>query len=177
MTKVAAIAACMVLATPALAQSMAEKTGVNSALGVAPTTQDFIREAAISDMFEIQSGQLAKDKGDDSTKKFAEEMVTDHQKTSDELKSLVQDGKVQADIPTALDDSHQSMLDKLKNDSSGDFTKDYRDDQVSAHKDAVSLFHRYAKKGDNADLKHWAKETLPVLKHHLQEAKELDNES
>jgi putative membrane protein len=28
--------------------------------------------------------------------------------------------------------------------------------QVSAHKDAVSLFERYAKGGDNADLKDWA---------------------
>ena len=43
----------------AQAQSVGEKTGVNSALGVTPTTQDFVTEAAASDMFEIQSSQLA----------------------------------------------------------------------------------------------------------------------
>ena len=47
-------AACVLLAGPALAQSLGEKTGVNSALGVAPATADFVKEVAISDMFEIE---------------------------------------------------------------------------------------------------------------------------
>jgi hypothetical protein len=51
--------ALVLLATPVLAQSVAEKTGVNSALGISPTTADFVKEAAISDMVEIQSSQLA----------------------------------------------------------------------------------------------------------------------
>jgi putative membrane protein len=46
--------------------------------------------------------------------------------------------------------------------------------QVSAHKDAVSLFERYAKGGDNPKLKDWAGNTLPALQHHLQMAQELD---
>src|ERR1700760_4901602 len=43
----------LMLASPVLAQSAAEKTGVNSVLGMAPKTQDFVAEAATSDMFEI----------------------------------------------------------------------------------------------------------------------------
>jgi putative membrane protein len=39
--------------------------------------------------------------------------------------------------------------------------------QVSAHKDAVSLFERYSNGGDNAELKAWAGKTLPALRHHL----------
>ncbi len=50
-------AACVLLAGPALAQSLGEKTGVNSALGVAPTTADFVKEVAVSDMFEIEIEQ------------------------------------------------------------------------------------------------------------------------
>jgi putative membrane protein len=46
--------------------------------------------------------------------------------------------------------------------------------QVSAHKDAVSLFERDAKGGDNPKLKDWAGNTLPALQHHLQMAQELD---
>jgi putative membrane protein len=53
---------CLLLAGPALAQSVGEKTGVNSTLGISPTTADFVKEVAISDMFEIQSNTLAKDK-------------------------------------------------------------------------------------------------------------------
>ena len=42
------------LSTVAFAQSAAEKTGVNSTLGIAPKTEDFIKEAAMSDMLEIE---------------------------------------------------------------------------------------------------------------------------
>jgi hypothetical protein len=42
--------------------------------------------------------------------------------------------------------------------------------QVSAHKDAVSLFERYAKGGEDPKLKDWAGKTLPALKHHLEMA-------
>jgi putative membrane protein len=46
--------------------------------------------------------------------------------------------------------------------------------QVSAHKDAVSLFERYSKSGDNPKLKDWAGKTLPTLRHHLEMAQALD---
>jgi putative membrane protein len=164
---------CLVLAGPALAQSVGEKTGVNSTLGIAPTTADFVKEVAISDMFEIQSSTLAQDKGNAPEKSFASQMVTDHTKTSTELKGLVSSGKVKADVPAALDSSHQSKLDKLKGESGKDFSSDFDSDQVGAHKDAVSLFQRYAKGGDNPDLKDWAGKTLPALQHHLEMAQDL----
>src|SRR3954471_19056711 len=115
---------CVLLASPVLAQSMGEKTGVNSALGVAPTTADFVQEVAISDMFEIESNKLGEQKGNAQEKTFAQQMVTDHTKTSSELKGLVSGGKVQATLPTALDSSHQSKLDKLKSANSKDFSSD-----------------------------------------------------
>jgi putative membrane protein len=166
--------ACLLLAGPALAQSAGEKTGVNSALGISPTTTDFVKEVAISDMFEIASNKLGQEKGNAAEKSFASQMVTDHTKTSTELKELVSSGKVKAELPTALDSSHQSKLDKLKGESGKDFSSDFDSMQVSAHKDAVSLFERYAKGGDNPELKNWAGKTLPVLKHHLEMAQNLN---
>lgn len=165
--------ACVLLAGPALAQSVGEKTGVNSTLGISPTTPDFVKQIAISDMFEIQSNQLGQEKGNAAEKKFASQMVADHSKTSAELKSMVSSGKVKAELPTALDSSHQSKLDKLKDKSGKDFSSDFDSMQVDAHKDAVSLFERYAKGGDNSDLKQWAGKTLPALKHHLEMAQSL----
>src|ERR1700753_2744186 len=105
---------CVLVAGPALAQSVGEKTGVDSVLGISPSTPDFVKEVASSDMFEIQSSKLAQDKGNAAEKSCAGQMITDHTKTSTELKQLVSSGKVQADVPTALDSSHQSKLDKLK---------------------------------------------------------------
>jgi putative membrane protein len=168
---------CVLFAAPALAQSVGEKTGVNSTLGIAPTTADFVKEAAISDMFEIDSSKLAQDKGNAPEKSFASQMITDHTKTTTELKGLVSSGKVKADLPSALDSSHQSKLDKLRGESGKDFSSDYDSDQLSGHKDAVSLFERYAKGGDNADLKDWAGKTLPTLRHHLEMAESLKKKS
>jgi putative membrane protein len=128
-------------------------------------------------MFEIQSNNLGQEKGTSADKTFAAQMVTDHTKTSTELKGLVSSGKVQADVPTALDSSHQSKLDKLKGLSGSDFVSSYRTMQVDAHKDAVDLFERYAKGGDNAELKNWAGKTLPALKHHLEMAQGLEKQA
>ena len=100
-------------------------------------------------------------------------MVTDHTKTSTQLKEAVSSDP-KTPIPDALDSSHQSKLDKLKGLTGEDFAKQYHDDQVTAHKNAVSLFERYAKGGDSASLKSWAAKTLPDLQHHLDLAKSLD---
>jgi putative membrane protein len=126
-------------------------------------------------MFEIQSSELAKSKSQDANiKSFAEKMVTDHTKTSEELKGLVSGGKVKAEIPAAMDDSHKSKLEKLKGLNGKDFDEQYADDQQAAHKDAVSLFERYSKGGDNADLKAFAGKHLPHLQEHLKMAQDLD---
>ncbi len=60
---VMAIAAAGLLTSTALAQSVGEKTGVNSVLGVAPKTADFIKEATTSDILEIEAAKVAQQKG------------------------------------------------------------------------------------------------------------------
>ena len=170
----AATALAIMLAGPALAQSATEKTGVNSLVGIAPKTEDFVLEAATSDMFEIESSKLALERSDVQTKTFAQQMLSDHQKTTAEMKQLIDGGKVKVALPTSMTSTQQEMLDKLKNLQGADFTEQYHSDQVSAHKDAVDLFKRYGEEGENADLKAWAAKTRPALEHHLMMAQDLD---
>ncbi|MEJ0093425.1 MAG: DUF4142 domain-containing protein [Methylocella sp.] len=173
--KRAIILGAMVLCIPAavVAQSAAEKMGVNSVLGVSPSTPDFVKEVAISDMFEIKSSELAKARADGAAATFAGRMISDHEKTSSELKGLVASGAVKADIPSSLDKAHQDKLDRLGASSGANFAEAYDDDQINAHKSAVDLFERYAKGGDNEALKEWASKTLPTLKSHLEMAEAL----
>jgi len=124
-------------------------------------------------MFEIQSSQIAQERGNATEKTFAATMIKDHQKTSEELKSMVSSGDLKAELPTALDSSHQGKIDKLKSLKGADFSSRYDSDQVTGHKDAVSLFERYSKNGDNPKLKDWAGKTLPALRHHLEMAQNL----
>jgi putative membrane protein len=165
---------CILIAGPALAQSVGEKTGLNSVLGISPTTADFIMEAANSDMLEIAAAKLALEMGNAEEKKFAEQMMADHGKTSSDLKALVSSGAVKADVPTALDSSSQKKLDKLRDTRRQAFASEYDPMQVSAHKEAVSLFERYSKSGDNPMLKDWSSKTLPTLQHHLDMAEAMN---
>jgi putative membrane protein len=174
-TALALAGLAVMLASPVFAQSAAEKTGVNSVMGVAPKTEDFVTEAASSDMFEIESSKLAVERSSDAaTKTFAQQMITDHTKTSEELKALVSGGKVKATISAAMSSSQQSMLDELKKLNGDDFTKQYHSDQEDVHEDAVDLFKRYGDEGENADLKAWAAKTRPALEHHLMMANDMN---
>ncbi|WP_312408184.1 DUF4142 domain-containing protein [Rhizobium sp.] len=167
-------ASLVLCAGGAFAQSAAESTGVNSALGVAPKTEDFIMEASASDVFEIESSKLALQKGNDATKAFAQQMVTDHEKTTAELKTLLASGKVQGNPVATLTEDFKEEVDELAKLDGDEFSEEYIDDQVEAHEDAVDLFKRYAEEGENAELKSWAAKTLPALQHHYQMAQDLD---
>ena len=176
MKKIALATVMFMSATAALAQSATEATGVNSALGVAPKTEDFVMQASATDLYEIESSKLAVQKGDETTKAFAQQMITDHEKTSTELKALLAGGKVQGTPVTALTDDHKGEIDDLAKLEGAEFTEEYIDDQVDAHEDAVDLFKRYAEEGENADLKAWAAKTLPALEHHYKMAQDLDKD-
>jgi putative membrane protein len=174
MRKMNVLAAALLIvgvADSAAAQSIGEKSGANALIGRAPSTEDFVRTAAISGMFEIESSRLAQQKADQGSKTFAAKMIADHSKAAAELKPLAAKAKVE--IPKTIDTSHQQKLDKLKGLSGDDFDNEYDSMQVQAHEDAVSLFERYAKGGDNAGLKAFAAKTLPHLQQHLKMARDL----
>ena len=159
---------CVLLAGPALAQSVGEKTGVNSPLGIAPTTADFVKEVAISDMFEIESSKLAQDKGNAAEKSFASMMVTDHTAANNELASLAATKGVQ--LPPQNPDL---VTDWSKKTDDVDAT--YVKKMVSDHEEAVKLFEK-ASKSTDADIAAFAQKTLPTLQHHLAMAQDLKNQ-
>ncbi len=115
----------------------------------------------MSDILEIEAAKVAQQKGNPTEKKFAEQMITDHTKMSRELKQLV-NGEMKSALPTGLDDSSEKKLDRPRNAKPDDFASEYDPARVSAHKDAVSLFERYSKGGDDPKLKDWAGKTLPA---------------
>lgn len=174
MKKLALVAAVVLIAAAASAQSTTEKTGVNSLLGVAPSTEDFVKKAATSDLFEIAASKLAAERADPATKAFAEQMVRDHERTSSELKQMVENKTVNVVLPAEMTESQKETLAELQGLKGTDFNDRYHSDQVKAHADAVDLFQRYGEKGEQTTLKSWAANTLPTLRHHLDMAKELN---
>jgi putative membrane protein len=166
--------ALLALVSSASAQSAGEKTGVNSTLGIAPKTEDFVKEAAMSDMTEIAASKIGQERGNADEKAFSAQMVKDHTKTSTQLKALLTSAKISAPLPNGLDSSNEGKVAKLRDAKPESFSSEFDSMQVSAHKDAVSLFERYAKGGENPKLKEWANKTLPALRHHLEMAQNLE---
>ena len=141
------------------------------------STKDFVNKVTVSDMFEVQSGKLASDKAkNEDVKDFGQKMVDDHSKTTEDLMQLIKDEKIDVRVPTTLDEKDQAELDKLKNASGAKFDRIYVPMQVKAHDKAVNLFEDYSKSGDNKGLKEWASDTLPTLKEHLADARDLDKQ-
>lgn len=174
MKKLTVTLALFMISSGAFAQSTAETTGVNSTLGIPPKTEDFVMEVSMSDIFEIESSKLALQKGGAATKAFAQQMIDAHEKTTSELKALIDSGKVTAPMATGMSDAQKKSFDELKDLSGKEFDDAYQDDQEDAHEDALDIFKRYGSEGDNGDLKAWATKTVPALEHHLKMAEALD---
>jgi len=145
-----------------------------TALAQNVSTTEFINKVAQSDMLEIAASEFIAPNADADTKPFAEMMIKDHKATSNELKELVQSRKVPGELPSRLDAEHQKKLDDLKKLSGRDLDRQYDQMQLQAHQEAVDLFTRYSRSGDNDELKAWASKTLPRLREHLAMAQRLD---
>jgi putative membrane protein len=147
----------------------AANTVANTVGNVTHTTgspEDFMKDAAIGGMTEVELGKLAAQKARNAdVKKFAQMMVTDHSKANDELKSLAQ--KKNITLPSALDSDHQADVDELKSEAPDDFDKEYVEMMVDDHEKDVAEFERQSQNSPDADVKAFAAKTLPVLKKHL----------
>lgn len=130
----------------------------------ATDAQDFVAQAASGGMFEVQSSELALDRSKDAgLRGFAERMVGDHGPANEKLAAIAaQEG---IEVPAEPAAKHRQMLAELQ--EAQDFDLQYVTMQVGAHEEAVALFEDYSENGDNAALKSFATETLPVLKTHL----------
>jgi putative membrane protein len=137
-------------------------------------TGAFVENAARSDMYEIQAGQLAQQKAKSAdVKAFGKMMATQHTALTNQMKPLV----IKAGLtpPADLDQRRKGFLDNLKAASAQDFDKTYVDQQVAAHEEALTLMQGYAQNGDNADLKAAAAKTAPKVQAHLDSARALQS--
>jgi putative membrane protein len=147
--------------------------GATSAATVGQVSTDaFVTNAAISDMYEIQAGQIAQKKGQSAgVKDFGKMMVTDHTAMSNQMKPLVTAAGKTA--PTGLDERRKGLIDNLNAASPADFDKAYLSQQEAAHSEALTLMQGYADNGDDAGLKGAAAKAVPKVQAHLDKVREL----
>lgn len=141
------------------------ESGVPAAAAVVDTA-DYLARAAAGDRFEIDSSKAILEKtGNADVKAFANMMIADHQKSSDELKAAAR--KAGLDVPPAsLDPDQQGQIDAIRKTSGADADRVYLNAQRTAHAMALSLHTDYAANGTVPDLKATAGRIATVVQQH-----------
>ena len=146
-----------------------------SSTGTVPDTakdKDFIKDAAMGGLAEVQMGNLAVQKATNpDVKNFGQQMVTDHSKANSDFASVV--GPKGVVPPTVLDKKHQDVMDELSKKSGADFDKAYMKEMVKDHDMDVPKFEKESKSGEDPDVKAFAARTLPTLQGHQKMAKDV----
>jgi putative membrane protein len=94
--------------------------------------RDFVNDVAIANMAEIELGKMAAEKGMNAeVKKFGQMMVDDHSKAGDSLKTVATRHNIP--MPTALDDEHRDLRDRLSKLQGADFDREYMQAMVDGH--------------------------------------------
>lgn len=137
--------------------------------GADPTT--FVTKAAQGGMTEVALSKAAATKSSDpGVKKFAEQMVQDHEKANEELSTIAK--KKGLDVPASMDAEHQAIVQKINAKSNRDFDQAYGKQMALDHAKTVALFQG-ATQSTDPDLAAFAKKTLPTLQEHKQMAGKL----
>jgi putative membrane protein len=136
----------------------------------------FVTKAAAGGMAEVENARLALERAQSSEiKQHAQQMIDDHSKANEELKGIASDKNLA--VPAQLDAAHKKAHEKLQDLSGAAFDKEYANQEVKDHQDAVALFKQQSRSGSDAELKQFASTTLPKLEHHLQEARKLESKT
>lgn len=126
----------------------------------------FAMKAAQGGMAEVQLGKLAAEKGSSAdVKAFGQQMVDDHSKANDQLKTVASQENMT--LPNSLDSKDQALYTKLQGLSGAQFDRTYVKAMVKDHQEDVKEFQKEADKGKDSGIKNFASQTLPVLQQHL----------
>ena len=141
----------------------------------ATTAGGFVTRAALSDLYEVQSSRLALERSQTpAVRAFAQRMIDEHTRMSNELGAAIAQAGLNANPPTVLDAERTELLRELREASPGDFDDRYIDQQTESHENTLNLFRDFSGNGDNDLLKQLATRGAPMIENHLQTVRALD---
>ena len=161
--------------------------------------KDFVGKQLADGTAEVELGRMAAQKATNpEVKRFAQMMVDDHTKAGAELQQIASKYNISATQPS--DDKHNDVMDRLSKLRGPQFDKEYMKAMVDGHENAVDALESRVdstaslkdkvtdpskadkqvvpEKSDNvvaASVNDWAANALPVVRHHLDEAKAIND--
>ena len=135
---------------------------------------DFVGDMIQDGRAEVMLGKLAQQKAQNArVKQFAAMMVKDHTRAGAELKSVAGNANIDlADAETEAED-HAEVRNRLAKLAGAEFDREYMKAMVDDHEKAVDEVEDKAENASSDHVKQWAAKTLPALKKHLEEARQI----
>jgi putative membrane protein len=171
------IVACSLTAAVAMSQET-ERTRTADATSMQRSklsSAEFVKKAGEGGLAEVAAGKLGSQKATSpEVKAFAQKMVTDHGKANKELMAAAKAKNLEVPAEPGL--MHKGMAEKLEHQKAdADWDHDFMQQMVRDHEKTVELFEQASTDtGVDAELRSWAKMTLPTLQSHLKDAKALE---
>jgi putative membrane protein len=150
-----------------------DNKNTNTKTSLGKVDDNFVQNAAISNRAEIELGQLAASKGNDSlVKMFGQMMVTDHTTAQTELQTISGNYN-DIDWPQNLDTAHQHLRTQLDSLSGYSFDSAYINSQVGDHTKTLLLFRTVLDSGKEQRVRDYATKYSPKIQNHLRMADSL----
>ncbi|MFN2645897.1 MAG: DUF4142 domain-containing protein [Burkholderiales bacterium] len=134
--------------------------------------QAAMKQLASANIAEIEAGKMAASKAQSpEVKKFAEQMVQDHSKMLEDLKSLAKSKSVAMPDNAPMKDMAQAKL--LERKSGAEFDKDYMEHMVKDHEKNAKDSENIAAKAKDPQFKSAVQQANSKIREHLQMAQRI----
>ncbi len=139
--------------------------------GMPRDAMGYVTMAGASDLFEIQSSQIALQRSqNDGVRRMAQMLITDHTRTTEATMAAARAAGM-TPPPPMLDAQKQAMIAELQSATS--FDQAWLTQQVMAHQQALALHTHYQRHGDRPQLRRTAGAAGPVVRAHLVQAQRM----
>jgi putative membrane protein len=129
--------------------------------------RSFIEKAARAGLDEVEISKVAADRtSNPAVRSYAQKIIAEHEVVHDDLATIATARGV--NLP-----AKDNVAEKWRKRDAKDFDREYIDHMVSAHDDAVKLFEKHAREGDDVEVMAFARKHLAKLQKHLHEATDL----
>lgn len=143
---------------------------------IPPSPQNFVLAASQSDQYEILAAHVAEAQGQDPrVRAFAQQMVRDHTRLSDDLRQAAQASGLQPPS-SGLSSDQAALLGSLQSLRGAEFDRTYARQQGLAHAQAEAVEGSFAGAGADPNLRKAAQSALPTIQDHLKMARQLQIE-
>ncbi|MDS0857730.1 DUF4142 domain-containing protein [Burkholderia pseudomultivorans] len=133
---------------------------------------EFVDQATLAGKSEVQASQLAlKQAKSPDVRAFAQRMIADHGKANAQLRQIASSKGITPQTVQVSDPDVEALRGKNGHEFDVAYVAAVGPE---AHRKAVALFDGEARNGKDAELRAFARSTLPTLKHHLSMAQALE---